>query len=127
MPKGRRPWGWSRECWRWWYRRWAGDLGRLALAAHRERILGRIRGGTDFGAEDDLPAAPAETEETADLLAAVRAASNFADGRAARTLYALRRVLEARRAVEPAGRVEGRRDRGQRGFARAPEGPRGGG
>ena len=71
----------------------AGDLGRLALSAHRERILGRIRGGTDFGAQDDLPAAPAETEEAADLVAAVVAASNFADGRAARTLYALRRVL----------------------------------
>jgi tRNA-splicing ligase RtcB (3'-phosphate/5'-hydroxy nucleic acid ligase) len=77
-----------------------GDLGRLALAAHRERILGRIRGGTDFGAEDDLPAAPSETEEAADLLAAVWAASNFADGRAARTLYALRRVL-----VQLAGRL----------------------
>jgi len=72
----------------------AGDLGRLALAAHRERILGRIRGGTDFGAQDDLPAAPAEMEEAADLLAAVWSSSNFADGRAARTLYALRRVLE---------------------------------
>jgi tRNA-splicing ligase RtcB len=72
----------------------AGDLGRLALAAHRERILGRIRGGTDFGAQDDLPAAPAEMEEAADLLAAVWSASNFADGRAARTLYALRQVLE---------------------------------
>src|SRR5215204_4891226 len=71
----------------------AGDLGRLALAAHRERILGRIRGGTDLGAQDDLPAAPTETEEAADLLAAVGAASNFADGRAARTLYVLRRVL----------------------------------
>ena len=72
----------------------AGDLGRLGLAVHRERILGRVRGGTDFGAQDDLPAAPVETEEAADLLAAVWAASNFADGRAARTLYALRRMLE---------------------------------
>jgi tRNA-splicing ligase RtcB (3'-phosphate/5'-hydroxy nucleic acid ligase) len=71
----------------------AGDLGRLALSAHRERILGRIRGGTDFGAQDDLPAAPAETEEAADLVAAVAAASNFADGQAARAIYALRRVL----------------------------------
>jgi tRNA-splicing ligase RtcB len=71
----------------------AGDLGRLVLSAHRERILGRIRGGTDFGAQDDLPAAPAETEEAADLVSAVAAASNFADGRAARALYALRRVL----------------------------------
>jgi tRNA-splicing ligase RtcB len=71
----------------------AGDLGRLALAAHRERIVGRIRGGTDLGARDDLPAAPAETEEAADLVAAVAAASNFADARAARSMYALRRVL----------------------------------
>jgi tRNA-splicing ligase RtcB (3'-phosphate/5'-hydroxy nucleic acid ligase) len=92
----------------------AGDLGRLALAAHRERILGRIRGGTDFGAQDDLPAAPVETEEAADLLAAVRAASNFADGRAARTLYALRRVLQeiagplSLRAAWRVGGIEGR-------------------
>jgi tRNA-splicing ligase RtcB len=71
----------------------AGDLGRLALAAHRERIVGKIRGGTDFGAREELPAAPAETEEAADLLAAVGAASNFAAGRAARSLYVLRRVL----------------------------------
>jgi hypothetical protein len=92
----------------------AGDLGRLALAAHWARILGRIRGGTDFGAEDDLPAAPAETEEAADLLAAVRAASNFADGRTARTLYALRRVLEelaGRLSLRAAWRVGGIEDR----------------
>ena len=68
----------------------AGDLGRLALAAHRERILSRVE-RADFGA--DLPAAPAGTEEAADLLAAVWAASNFADGRAALLLYALRRAL----------------------------------
>jgi tRNA-splicing ligase RtcB (3'-phosphate/5'-hydroxy nucleic acid ligase) len=92
----------------------AGDLGRLALAAHRERILGRIRGGTDLGAQDDLPAAPAETEEAADLLAAVGAASNFADGRAARTLYVLRRVLGdvvgglSARAAWRVGGIEGR-------------------
>ena len=71
----------------------AGDLGRLALAAHRDRIFTRIRAGVDLGAEDDLPAAPAESEEAADLLAALRAASNFADARAARAVYALRRVL----------------------------------
>ena len=63
------------------------------MAAHRERMLGRIRGGTDLGAQEDLPAAPTETEEAVDLLAAAGAASNFADGRAARTLYVLRRVL----------------------------------
>jgi tRNA-splicing ligase RtcB len=92
----------------------AGDLGRLALAAHRERILGRIRGGTDFGADDDLPSAPAETEEAADLLAAVWATSNFADGRVARTLYALRRVLEeftGRLSLRAAWRVGGIDDR----------------
>ncbi len=70
-----------------------GDLGRLSLALHRDRIFTRIRAGVDLGAEDDLPAAPAGSEEAADLLAAVRAASNFADARAARAVYALRRVL----------------------------------
>jgi tRNA-splicing ligase RtcB len=71
----------------------AGDLGRLASAGHRERILSRVRGG-DFGAQDDLPAAPVGSEEGADLLAAVDAAANFADGRAALLLYTLRRALE---------------------------------
>jgi tRNA-splicing ligase RtcB (3'-phosphate/5'-hydroxy nucleic acid ligase) len=71
----------------------AGDLGRLALTGHRERILSRVRGG-DFGAGEDLPAAPVETEEAADLLAAVGAAANFAAGRAALLLYALRRALK---------------------------------
>lgn len=70
----------------------AGGLGRLALAAHRERILGRVRGG-DFGADEDLPAAPVETEEAADLLAALGASAGFADGRAALAVYALRRAL----------------------------------
>jgi tRNA-splicing ligase RtcB (3'-phosphate/5'-hydroxy nucleic acid ligase) len=68
----------------------AGDLGRLAFAGHRERILSR---GGDFGVEEDLPAAPIETEEAADLLAAAGAAANFADGRAALLVYALRRTL----------------------------------
>ena len=71
----------------------AGDLGRLALGTHRGRIFTRIRAGVDFGAEDDLPAAPLEAEEAADLVAATHAASNFADARAARAVYALRRVL----------------------------------
>lgn len=70
----------------------AGDLGRLALAAHRERVLVGVRGG-DFGAEEDLPAAPFETEEAADFLAALDAAAGFADGRAALAVYALRRAL----------------------------------
>lgn len=71
----------------------AGDLGRLALATHRDRIFARIRAGADFGSGDELPAAPVETEEAADLLSAMNAARNFADARAARALYALRRVL----------------------------------
>ena len=71
----------------------AGDLGRLALGTHRDRIFARVRAGADFGSGDDLPAAPTETEEAGDLLSAVSAAANFADARAARALYALRRVL----------------------------------
>lgn len=71
----------------------AGELGRLALSAHRERILSRIRAGVDFGAEADLPVAPLDSEEAADLLAATYAAANFADGRCALALYALRRAL----------------------------------
>ena len=71
----------------------AGDLGRLALGTHRARIFTRIRSGVDFGAGDDLPAAPLEAEEAADLVAAARAVSNFSDARAARAVYALRRVL----------------------------------
>ena len=71
----------------------AGDLGRLAIAGHRDRIAGRVRDG-DFGAQEDLPAAPAGSEEALDLLAAIDAAANFADGRAALLTYALRRALK---------------------------------
>ncbi|HET7270054.1 MAG TPA: hypothetical protein VFI90_03105 [Rubrobacter sp.] len=68
----------------------AGHLGRLALAAHRERIMGRSQ---DFGAVPDLPAALVESGEAEDLIAAVYAAANFADARVARALWMLRRVL----------------------------------
>jgi tRNA-splicing ligase RtcB (3'-phosphate/5'-hydroxy nucleic acid ligase) len=68
------------------------DLGRITLAAHRERILDRIWSG-DFGATADLPAAPLETEEASDLLAATQAIANYADVRAALRLYELRRAL----------------------------------
>ena len=91
----------------------AGDLGRLALAGHRERILGRVRGG-DLGAEEDLPAAPAPSEEAADLLSAIYAAANFADGRAALLLYALRRAVGAAAGgldVRAAWRVGGMEER----------------
>ena len=70
----------------------AGDLGRLALAAHKERILSRTHSG-DFGATPELPAAPAASGEVEDLVAALYAATNFADARAARTVWMLRRVL----------------------------------
>jgi tRNA-splicing ligase RtcB (3'-phosphate/5'-hydroxy nucleic acid ligase) len=70
----------------------AGDLGRLALAAHKERILSRTRSG-DFGATPELPAAPAASGEVEDLVVALYAAANFADARAARTVWMLRRVL----------------------------------
>jgi tRNA-splicing ligase RtcB len=68
----------------------AGELGRLALAAHRERLQARAE---DFGAGSDLPAAPVERGEAQDLLAALYAAANFADARAARTVWILRRLL----------------------------------
>jgi tRNA-splicing ligase RtcB len=71
----------------------AGDLGRLALAAHRERILSRARSG-DFGADPDPPAASAGSGEAEDLIAALHAAANFADARVARALWMLRRVLD---------------------------------
>ena len=67
-----------------------GDLGGLALASHRERI--RVR-SDDFDASPDLPAAPAESGEAEDLVAAAHAAANFADARVARALWILRRVL----------------------------------
>ena len=70
----------------------AGDLGRLALAAHKERILSRVRSG-DFGAAPELPAAPASSGEAEDLVAAIHAAANFADARAARAVWMLRRIL----------------------------------
>ena len=70
----------------------AGDLGRLTLAAHRERILSRVRSG-EVGAAPDLPAALAESGEAEDLIAALYAAANFADARAARAVWMLRRVL----------------------------------
>jgi len=68
----------------------AGDLGRLALAVHRERI--RV-GSEDFGTSPDLPAAPVESGEAEDLVAALYAAANFADARVARAVWMLRRVL----------------------------------
>jgi hypothetical protein len=68
------------------------DLGRLALAAHRERILDRVC-SEDFGAAVELPAAPLETEEAADLLVAAQAIANYADARAALHVYELRRAL----------------------------------
>ena len=70
----------------------AEDLGRLALAGHRERILSGTLSG-DFGAPPDLPAAPLETGEARDLLAASHAAANYAAGRAALVLWTLRRAL----------------------------------
>jgi hypothetical protein len=70
----------------------AEDLGRLALVGHRERILTRSSSG-EFGAPIDLPAAPVDTEEARDLLAATGVVANYAVGRAALVLYALRRAL----------------------------------
>jgi tRNA-splicing ligase RtcB len=70
----------------------AEDLGRLALAGHRERIFARTASG-DFGVPGDLPVAPVDSEEARDLLAATGAAANYAAGRLALVVYALRRAL----------------------------------
>lgn len=70
----------------------AGDLGRLALAAHKERILSRVR-SDDLVAAPELPAASVDSGETEDLVTALHAAANFADARAARALWMLRRIL----------------------------------
>ena len=70
----------------------AEDLGRLALDGHRGRIAARAV-HEDLGSPEGLPAAPAGTEEAADLVAASGAASGYAAGRAALVLYALRRSL----------------------------------
>lgn len=75
----------------------AGNLGRLAIEAHRERILDRVWHG-EFDTAPDIPAAPLDTEEARDLVAASGAAANFAAGRSALLLYALRRAL-----AEPVG------------------------
>ena len=66
----------------------SGDLGRLAHATHRDRISSR-----GFAAPGDLPAAPAETEEADDLLAAASAAANYAAARTALQVFLLRRAL----------------------------------
>lgn len=70
----------------------AEDLGRISLASHRERISVRAS-NEDFGAPVDLPAAPVETGEARDLVVAVQTAANYAAGRAALIVYALRRAL----------------------------------
>lgn len=66
-----------------------GDLGRLALEGHRQRISRR-----DFGDPGTVAAAPRGTEEAADLIAATDAASGYAAARASLLIYALRRALE---------------------------------
>ena len=118
--------GLSRECWRWWYRRWlATSAGSPSPRTGADP--GVIRGGTDSARRTTPRRASGDGGDR-----------RPAGGRAGR--FQLRRwpgrpdpvrapagARGARRAVEPAGRVEGRRDRGQRGFTRAPEGPRGGG
>lgn len=73
----------------------AGELGRLALEGHRQRIASR-----DFGDSERLVAAPSGTEEAADLVAAASVAANYAMARASLLLYALRRAM-----LEVAGRL----------------------
>lgn len=67
----------------------AGDLGRLTIGAHRERIRARAE---EFGTAAGPTAAPFESEEAPDLLAATNAAANFADGRMSLLIHAARRA-----------------------------------
>ena len=66
----------------------AGELGRLALEGHRQRMISR-----EVSDADRLVAAPRVMEEAADLLAADNAASGYARARASLLIYALRRAL----------------------------------
>jgi tRNA-splicing ligase RtcB (3'-phosphate/5'-hydroxy nucleic acid ligase) len=70
----------------------AGELGRISSALHRERVVDRVENG-DFDAPEGLPVAPLETEEARDAARKSRAAANYADGRVALALYALRRAM----------------------------------
>lgn len=75
----------------------AGDLGRFTIDVHRERIRARAE---EFGTRAGPTAAPFESEEAPDLLAATNAAANVADGRMALLIHAARRA-----AGEAAGEV----------------------
>lgn len=66
----------------------AGELGRLALEGHRQRMISR-----EVSDADRLVAAPRVMEEAADLLAADAAAFGYARARASLLIYALRRAL----------------------------------
>ena len=66
----------------------AGELGRLALEGHRQRMISR-----EVSDADRLVAAPRVMEEAADLLAADAAVSGYAQARASLLIYALRRAL----------------------------------
>ena len=54
---------------------------------------GSWAGPEDFGASPDLPSAPVESGEAQDVVTALYAAANFADARAARTVWMLRRLM----------------------------------
>lgn len=75
----------------------AGELGRISQSAHRDRV--RAKAG-EFGMERVSAAAPVESGEAQDLISASGAAANFADGRMAATLHAVRRAV-AEAAGEP--------------------------
>ncbi len=107
----------------------AGELGRIGISLHRERISDRIEAG-EFDPPEDLPSAPLETEEASDFLSASRAAANFADARVSLAVYALRRAMRemaGRLDVRAAWRVGGIGEADgfivhRRGFAEAGEG-----
>lgn len=68
----------------------AGELGSIAQDAHRRRIRARV---DEFGVEASPVAAPRDSGETWDLLAATGAAANLADGRMALLIHAARRAI----------------------------------
>ncbi|ABG05390.1 hypothetical protein Rxyl_2463 [Rubrobacter xylanophilus DSM 9941] len=65
----------------------SGELGRISLALHRERLEALLPG------EGGVAAAPLGSGEAADAEAALGAASNYADALAALALHALRRAF----------------------------------
>lgn len=66
----------------------SGELGRITLGEHRDRITAR-----EFGDSDRLSTAPVGSGEATDFSAAVRSSEGYAVARLSLLVYALRRAL----------------------------------